>query len=51
LGLYGRQVFALMVRYLDDATQREALLAEAEELLAVLVAGTHALYPGKTPKA
>jgi len=51
LGLYGRHVFALMVRYLDDATQREALLAEAEELLAVLVAGTHALHPGKAPKA
>jgi AcrR family transcriptional regulator len=46
LGLYGRNVFALMVRYLDDATQREALLAESEELLAVLVAGTRLLHPG-----
>lgn len=45
LGVYGRAVYALVVRYLEDASQREALLRESEELLTILVTGTLALHP------
>ena len=45
LGLYGRAVYALVVRHLEAPEQREALLRECEELLAILVSGTMALYP------
>ncbi len=45
LGVYGRAVYALVVRYLESPDQRDALLAESEELLAILVMGTVALHP------
>lgn len=40
LAVYGRAVYALVVRYLEGPEQRDALLAESEELLAILVVGT-----------
>jgi AcrR family transcriptional regulator len=52
LGVYGRAVYALVVRYLEGPEQRDALLRESEELLAILVTGTMALHPPKrlTPR-
>ncbi len=48
LGVYGRAVYGLVVRYLEGPEQRDTLLAESEELLAILVAGTVVLHgPGK----
>lgn len=44
LGVYGRAVYALVVRYLEGPDQRDALLAESQELLAILVSGTLALH-------
>jgi len=49
LGIYGRAVYALVVRYLEGAEQRDALLSESEELLAILIAGTMAVYPPIKP--
>jgi TetR/AcrR family transcriptional regulator, fatty acid biosynthesis regulator len=49
LAVYGRHVYALVVRYLEGPEQREALLRESEELLAILVAGTMALHPPASP--
>lgn len=49
LGVYGRAVYALVVRYLEGAEQRDALLVESEELLAVLIAGATALHPASKP--
>jgi AcrR family transcriptional regulator len=49
LAVYGRNVYALVVRYLEGPDQRDALLRESEELLLILVTGTMALYPA--PKA
>ncbi len=53
LGVYGRAVYALVVRYLEGPEQRDALLSESEELLAILVTGTMALHPSTkaTPQA
>lgn len=45
LGVYGRVVYALVVRYLEGPQRRAALLSEAEELLAILVTGTTVLHP------
>lgn len=45
LAVYGRAVYALVVRYLEGAEQRDALLAESEELLGILVVGTVARHP------
>lgn len=45
LAVYGRAVYALVVRYLEGPEQRDALLAESEELLAILVVGTVAQHP------
>jgi AcrR family transcriptional regulator len=45
LGVYGRAVYALVVRYLEGPEQRDALLCESEELLAILITGTMALHP------
>ena len=45
LAVYGRAVYGLVVRYLEHPRQRAALLRESEELLAILLAGTTALYP------
>jgi TetR/AcrR family transcriptional regulator, fatty acid biosynthesis regulator len=45
LGIYGRAVYALVVRYLEGPDQREALLKESEELLTILIAGTMATHP------
>jgi AcrR family transcriptional regulator len=45
LAVYGRSVYALVVRYLEGPEQRDALLSESEELLAILVTGTMALHP------
>ncbi|RZI86523.1 MAG: TetR family transcriptional regulator [Rubrivivax sp.] len=45
LGVYGRAVYALVVRYLEGPEQRNALLGESEELLAILVAGAMAFCP------
>jgi TetR/AcrR family transcriptional regulator, fatty acid biosynthesis regulator len=45
LGVYGRAVYALVVRFLEGPDQRDALLSESEELLAILVTGTMALHP------
>jgi AcrR family transcriptional regulator len=45
LGVYGRAVYALIVRYLEGPDQRGALLVESEELLLILVSGTMALHP------
>jgi AcrR family transcriptional regulator len=52
LGVYGRAVYALVVRYLEGPEQRDALLRESGELLAILVTGTMALHPPKrlTPR-
>lgn len=50
LAVYGRAVYALVVRYLEDPLQREALLAESEELLGILVVGTVAQHP-PTPRS
>ncbi|MDO9234917.1 MAG: TetR/AcrR family transcriptional regulator [Aquabacterium sp.] len=44
LGVYGRAVYALVIRYLEGAEQRDALLLESEALLAILIAGTMALH-------
>ena len=44
LAVYGRAVYALVVRYLEGAEQRDALLAESEELLGILVVGTAARH-------
>lgn len=44
LAVYGRAVYALVVRYLEGAEQRDALLAESEELLGILVVGTVARH-------
>jgi len=49
LGVYGRVVYALVVRYLEAPDQRDVLLRESEELLAILVAGAMTLYPVATP--
>jgi AcrR family transcriptional regulator len=46
LAVYGRTVYALVVRYLEGPEQRDALLGESEELLAILVTGTMALHHG-----
>jgi AcrR family transcriptional regulator len=51
LAVYGRAVYALVVRYLEAPQQRDALLAESQELLAILVAGTVALHPQATRSA
>ena len=48
LAVYGRAVYALVVRYLEGAEQRDALLAESEELLGILVMGTVARHPVKS---
>lgn len=48
LAVYGRAVYALVVRYLEGPEQRDALLAESEELLAILVVGTVARHPPAT---
>jgi AcrR family transcriptional regulator len=45
LGVYGRAVYALVVRYLEGPEQRDALLSESEELLLILITGTMALHP------
>lgn len=45
LGVYGRAVYGLVVRFLEDPRQREALLAESAELLAIIVTGTRAIHP------
>ncbi|MBH1987770.1 MAG: TetR family transcriptional regulator [Burkholderiales bacterium] len=45
LAVYGRAVYALVVRYLEGPEQRDALLAESEELLAILVMGTVTQHP------
>lgn len=49
LAVYGRAVYALVVRYLEGPEQRDALLAESEELLAILVVGTVAQHPPAPP--
>ncbi len=51
LAVYGRAVYALVVRYLEGPEQRDALLRESEELLAILVAGTRVLHPEVKPSA
>jgi AcrR family transcriptional regulator len=51
LAVYGRAVYALVVRYLEGPEQRDALLSESEELLAILVTGTLALHPTAKPAA
>lgn len=48
LAVYGRAVYALVVRYLEGPEQRDALLAESEELLGILVVGTVARHPPAT---
>lgn len=45
LGVYGRAVYGLVVRYLESPEQRDALLGESEELLLILITGTMALHP------
>lgn len=50
LSVYGRTVYGLVVRYLEDPRQRSALLRECEELLVILVAGTSALHPSPPPE-
>lgn len=47
LGVYGRAVYGLVVRYLEGPEQRDTLLGESEELLAILITGTMALHPAK----
>jgi hypothetical protein len=49
LAVYGRNVYALVVRYLEGPEQRDALLGESEELLLILVTGTMTLH--SAPKA
>jgi hypothetical protein len=53
LGVYGRAVYALVVRYLEGPEQRDALLSESEELLLILITGTMALHPSveRAPQA
>ena len=51
LAVYGRHVYALVVRYLEGPEQREALLRESEELLLILVTGTMALHPAPSTVA
>ncbi len=50
LAVYGRAVYALVVRYLEGPEQRDALLTESEELLAILVVGTVAQHPQAPPQ-
>ena len=51
LAVYGRAVYALVVRYLEGPEQRDALLAESEELLGILVVGTVARHPPAPARA